>query len=192
MLHDINFLPWRSQLTINKSKRLLTVFVSLFGGSLILSLVVFTYLNQKIQGQLATLITLDEQHLIIETKRIEYQARLNDLSQIMKTLAELQEKQPERYINTVVMNVISRLLPQDIYVDSIKRLGNKITLVGVSTHSDAIKLLLERMNATRRVKNVYFNFIGSDTGEQHNHRRFSISFTLLSHGKGKGESDATG
>lgn len=175
---EINLLPWREQKREQAKKRF---FIYLSGGLLA------AYL-------LSLLIHFYGLHLInIETNRT--QQLTNEITKVQKTIKELtglkelrrvlltklliiETLQATRPLTIHLFDEIIRMLPADIYLSQVERIGNKVIVSGYAASSEAISILLQKITKNHWIQQPELTEIKKTDSKWPNKNAFKLSFIL--------------
>ena len=142
----INLLPWREEARERKNKEFITQVVLIFLLSAAVALAVWYYFdNQLTEQQRANdLVSQENQRLDGVLTEIEtLEQRREDIISRMKVIQDLQGTRP---IPVRVWDDLARDMPEALYLTSLKREGNLITLNGRADNPNVVSNLIRNLD----------------------------------------------
>ncbi|OOS19879.1 PilN domain-containing protein [Moraxella lincolnii] len=142
----INLLPWREEARERKNKEFITQVVLIFLLSAAVALAVWYYFdNQLTEQQRANdLVSQENQRLDGVLTEIEtLEQRREDIISRMKVIQDLQGTRP---IPVRVWDDLARAMPEALYLTSLKREGNLITLNGRADNPNVVSNLIRNLD----------------------------------------------
>ncbi|GAA6135488.1 type 4a pilus biogenesis protein PilN [Oceaniserpentilla sp. 4NH20-0058] len=161
----INLRPWREELRQERQKEytgvLILVFMAAgviwwFGSSAIESSIKDQeYRNQYIQKQTSAL----------ESKIKEIQELRNKKRELLDRMRLIQDLQGNRPVIVRVFDEMARVMPKELFFNSISSKGNQFTLKGKASSNDQISQLMRNFDASPWFTNpILLGVNGSDGG----------------------------
>lgn len=142
----INLLPWREEARERKNKEFITQVVLILLLSAAVALAVWYYFdNQLTEQQRANdLVSQENQRLDGVLTEIEtLEQRREDIISRMKVIQDLQGTRP---IPVRVWDDLARAMPEALYLTSLKREGNLITLNGRADNPNVVSNLIRNLD----------------------------------------------
>lgn len=142
----INLLPWREEARERKNKEFITQVVLIFLLSAAVALAVWYYFdNQLTEQQRANdLVSQENQRLDGVLTEIEMlEQRREDIISRMKVIQDLQGTRP---IPVRVWDDLARAMPEALYLTSLKREGDLITLNGRADNPNVVSSLIRNLD----------------------------------------------
>lgn len=142
----INLLPWREEARERKNKEFITQVVLIFLLSAAVALAVWYYFdNQLTEQQRANdLVSQENQRLDGVLTEIEtLEQRREDIISRMKVIQDLQGTRP---IPVRVWDDLARAMPEALYLTSLKREGDLITLNGRADNPNVVSSLIRNLD----------------------------------------------
>lgn len=142
----INLLPWREETRERKNKEFITQVVLIFLLSAAVALAVWYYFdNQLTEQQRANdLVSQENQRLDGVLTEIEMlEQRREDIISRMKVIQDLQGTRP---IPVRVWDDLARAMPEALYLTSLKREGDLITLNGRADNPNVVSSLIRNLD----------------------------------------------
>lgn len=144
----INLLPWRLEERERKNKEFLVMAAAAAGLAILATLIVLSFLNRELSNQQEAnqLITDTNAQLDGALKEIEtLEEQRNEMISRMKVIQDLQGR---RSVPVRVWDDIARAIPQAMYLTSIKREGDIITLVGHADNNTVVSELVRNLDSS--------------------------------------------
>lgn len=160
MLHEINLLPWRGAQKKQRKQRLLYQFVLAVALSVFCLFFMGFYLEGQVRTQSERLSQLDRYLVNLDAELDELYSIEDEVKMRISRLSYIQEKQRDRSVTTVLINQLSVLIPDGVYIDKMSRQGPIVDLLGISDGSQQLDKLLNRLESSPFFSNVQFNTIG--------------------------------
>jgi type IV pilus assembly protein PilN len=153
----INLLPWREELREKRKKQFVAVsaLVALV-GVLFVGMIWFFY-DQKFsdQEQANQLIISANQSLDEQLKSLDgLQEKRNQIIERMKLIQGLQSQRP---IVVRLIDELARVTPENVYITSFTRSGNKFTFEGKAESPNAVAEFLRNLEASSWYRNAFMN-----------------------------------
>ena len=142
----INLLPWRERLREERKREFLTILVGIVimsGGVLFL---VHTYFTGEINTQLARNSFLQTQIQILDERVAEInqlRQQKEDIRSRMNVITDLQGTRP---VIVRIFDELVKTLPDGVYYESLNRVGNTISIVGIAESYSSITELHRRLD----------------------------------------------
>lgn len=148
----INLLPWREEYRQEKKKEF---FTQLVGVCILAGVVAYAWIASvdnaiDYQNERNNILSNEIKMLSEQVKEIqELKKKRRELSDRMKVIQDLQGTRPliVRYFDE-----FAKAVPDGIYVTSLKRVGNALTIDGVSESNSRVSAFMRKLNASK-----YFN-----------------------------------
>jgi type IV pilus assembly protein PilN len=138
----------------------------------------YTYIDARVQAQAARNERLDKAITSLD-KEIEDIKDLKDQINIMLERKQVVENlQTNRSQSVVVLDEISRQLPEGVFLKSIKQQGNAITLEGVADTNSRVATLVRNFSTSNWMESPSLVEIRSESGAKTKQNIFSLSVNL--------------
>lgn len=142
----INLLPWREEARERKNKEFITQVVLIFLLSAAVALAVWYYFDKQLteQQRANDLVSQENQRLDGVLTEIEtLEQRREDIISRMKVIQDLQGTRP---IPVRVWDDLARAMPEALYLTSLKREGDLITLNGRADNPNVVSSLIRNLD----------------------------------------------
>lgn len=140
-----------------------------------------TYINGQIEGQIARNNRLNDEIAKLD-KEIADIKDLKDQIRVMLERKEVVENlQTDRNQAVVILDDLSRQLPDGMFYKSIKQQGNKITLEGVADTNARVATLVRNVNGSQWLTSPNLVEIKSVTNNSAKQNVFTVNVDLKPH-----------
>ncbi|HEY8118970.1 MAG TPA: PilN domain-containing protein [Methylophilaceae bacterium] len=142
----INLLPHRQIKRAERQRQfnLMLIVTVAIAGFLVFS--VQTYINSEIDSQMSRNSRLDTANAMLDKQIEEIKALKGQIQDVLERKQVVENLQSNRSQAVVVLDEISRQLPEGIYLKSIKQKGNEITLDGIADTNARIATLVRNLS----------------------------------------------
>lgn len=180
-MQGINLLPWREE---RREERRRGFFV-LIGSSVMLALLTVIFVHTFIARRISQQQRINH-HLQSEVNLLNRQLReIKDLKakrrQVMQRMQLIHALQASRPLTVKFYDELVRIVPPGIYLQSIKREGNKVTLVGRAESNTRVSDLMRNIQKSSWFNSPLLSEIKTmpDT-DAHYPRHFILKMQLVS------------
>jgi len=170
----INLLPWREELRAEQQRQFLTIMgLSVVLIGLIIAVVHIQYANmintqiQRNQFLTAQIAEVDAQ--IKEIEKLE-----SDKQSLQARISVIQQLQGNRPEIVHLFDEIARILPQGLYLKSIKQAGKAITIIGYAQSNARVSAFMRSIEASDWLTNPILDIIKLDNKEEDGSREFTL------------------
>jgi len=185
---NINLLPWRDDLRAEKQKQFIAVLVAVAAASALAAFLWVGSINAAIENQNARneLLNQEISGLSKQVKEIqELKKRRAELLSRMKVIQSLQGERPVivRYFDELV-----RVIPEDVYILSLSKVGNSISIGGVATSTVRVSTLMRNIDESDwfSAPNLSSVNAASKYGKEASEFKLAFNAVKASAAKGKG------
>lgn len=142
----INLLPWRQEARERKNKEFNVLAAATAGLTALAVLVALMFLNRDLDNQKSAnqLITDQNAQLDMALKEIEGLEQQRD--EMVSRMKVIQDLQGRRSVPVRIWDDIARAIPPAMYLTSIKREGDTITLVGYADNNTVVTQLVSNLD----------------------------------------------
>ena len=142
----INLLPHRQIKRAERQRQfnLMLIVTVAIAGFLVFS--VQTYINSQIDSQMSRNARLDKANAMLDKQIEEIKTLKGQIQDVLERKQVVENLQSNRSQAVVVLDEISRQLPEGIYLKSIKQKGNEITLDGIADTNARIATLVRNLS----------------------------------------------
>ena len=174
----VNLLPHRQIKRAARQREfgMLSMFTAIAAAALVF--LGYTYIDARVQAQAARNARLDTAIASLD-KEIEDIKDLKDQINIMLERKQVVENlQTNRSQSVVVLDEISRQLPEGVFLKSIKQQGNAITLEGVADTNSRVATLVRNFSTSNWMESPNLVEIRSESGAKTKQNIFSLGVNL--------------
>ena len=180
MLHRINLLPWREQQRKAHKQRFLRSIVGCLMITAAIQWWAGFYIDSQKQRQHLRLTFLQAHMASLDIKIQKMEALEKEHQALLTRLKVVEGLQIQRNKTTELMNLLPTLIPEGVYIDTIKMSHQQINITGISDTTSRLATMLERFENSTWLDEVAMHSIVHDKprfGEKF--QSFSVSFDFL-------------
>jgi type IV pilus assembly protein PilN len=171
---NINLLPWREESRREKKKEFFGYLaVTLLAG--LVAVVFWVFLvNQRIETQQARNALLSKEIAALDEKVKEINELKKRREQVLARMRVIQELQGNRPDVVRVFDELVRVLPEGVYLETLSRQGDSISLVGYAESNNRIAAMMRAIESSYKFDEPNLTKVVADyrLGEQGN--RFDL------------------
>lgn len=171
---NINLLPWREESRREKKKEFIGYLaVTLLAG--LVAVVFWVFLvNQRIETQQARNALLAKEIATLDEKAKEINELKKRREQVLARMSVIQELQGNRPEVVRVFDELVRVVPEGVYLETLSRQGNTISLVGYAEANNRIAAMMRAIESSDKFDEPNLTKVVADyrLGEQGN--RFDL------------------
>lgn len=178
---EINLLPWREQKREREQKEFITYLLIGLISSLVISFLINYYANHLVDIQ-----TQRNERLKSEITQLEKQIKeIAEIKKIRQALIArmniVQNLQATRILTVRLLDEIIRILPDGVYLYEVRRVGDKVTVLGYAESNTNISHLMRNIEKSTWIQDPELTEIKktADT-KQTDENEFKLSFILKS------------
>jgi len=171
---NINLLPWREESRREKRKE----FLGYLAVTLLASVVAVVFwvflVNQRIEAQQARNALLSKEIASLDEKVKEINELKKRREQVLARMRVIQELQGNRSDVVRVFDELVRVLPEGVYLETLSRQGDSISLVGYAESNNRIAAMMRAIESSYKFDEPNLTKVVADyrLGEQGN--RFDL------------------
>ena len=144
----INLLPWREEFRQEKKKEFLTQLAAV-GLFAVIGLYIWIYMvDARIEGQEARNKVLKDEITVLEKQVKEIEKLKKDREQLVARMRVIQDLQGTRPTIVRYFDEMVRATPDGIFFLNMKRVGNRISIEGITESRPRISALLRNLDAS--------------------------------------------
>lgn len=175
---NINLLPWRIQLQKEKQREFIfLIFVGL-GISIFICLIVHLYLARQLSKQTSVNNYLLEQITIVDQQITEVNTIKQQKNDLIRRLYIIHQLQTSRVELVEMFNAFINVLPPGIYITSIKKSGNMVTINGQARSNQQVSQLMKNIGASSSFSNPVLTEIQDNNTPQSQQTAINEAFPL--------------
>lgn len=191
-MSSINLLPWRDELRRERKRAFLGYLaIAALLGLLVLALWIHL-VDLRIETQQARNALLNREISAMDAQVKEIQALKKRREQVLARMRVIQELQANRPDIVRVFDELVRVIPPGVYLESLSRQGDTITMVGYAESNNRVSAFMRAMDASVKFQEPNLTQVTADhrLGEQGN--RFDLRVKVTKPGTAAAGSTAGG
>lgn len=149
----INLLPWRQAERERKNREFMTLLVGVLLLSLLTAFAGWSYFNSILDSQKQANEKIKQENTKLDTalKEIDsLEKQRNDMLAQMKVIQDLQGRRP---IPVRVWDDIVRMIPAQLYLTNMKRVGDTITFTGRADNANVVSEFIRNLDTSEWLEN---------------------------------------
>jgi len=171
----INLLPWREELRSEKQRQ----FINVAAGAAVLMLGVIVLVHLRMAGMISDQDNrnkyMDEQIAIVDKQITEITNLEKEKADLLARMKVIQELQGTRPVIVHLFDEISKTLPKQVFLLSLKRSGQGLDLDGVADSNDYVSQLMRNLNDSPWFTQPKLTVIEAGTNEFEGTSKFKLS-----------------
>lgn len=157
----INLLPWREEAQKAKQKEFFMALGAVAMVAVAVSLLVGQFYQMRLDGQLSK-----NQYLINEIQKLDIQiAEIKGYNEqkakLENRIAVVQQLQRSRNVGTQVLDEITKIVPNGIYLTSLDKQSNVIELIGKSESNNNLANMIREIESSTLLADAQLSTISS-------------------------------
>jgi type IV pilus assembly protein PilN len=144
----INLLPWREELRSEKQRQL----INIAAGAAVIMLGVVVLVHLRMAGMITDQDNrnkyMKEQIVIVDKQIAEITSLEKEKADLLARMKVIQELQGTRPVIVHLFDEISKTLPKQVVLLSLKRVDKKISLEGVADSNDYVSQFMRNLNGS--------------------------------------------
>ncbi|MGL6260751.1 PilN domain-containing protein [Vibrio sp. WXL210] len=177
-MSTINLLPWREQRRRAHQQRFWIVLVFGVLAAIALQWAISGYLISLVDAQQARVSSLEQRSIAMDGQLNQLAELKQQHAELMSESNQLERKVVRRVIVIQWMNLLPQLVPDAVYLDTVRLKGNQITLSGFSDSTTAITSMLENIERSEACTSVKVHTIVHQRRYGLEGQRFQLSIQL--------------
>ncbi|MDF2866685.1 MAG: Fimbrial assembly family protein [Gammaproteobacteria bacterium] len=145
---DINLLPWREQLREEHKRQFIWAMLISAACALLAVVLIHFTIGGMVNNQQSKNDFLQSQVAILDGQIKEIHNLRDEKQRLLARMTIIQELQSDRTFVVRLFDEITRLIPNGIYLESIKREGDLITLTGKAESNSQISQFMRNIAAS--------------------------------------------
>lgn len=163
----INLLPWREQERKERERQ----FYTIAGGAVVLAVLVVGYIHFHVEGMINSQL---ERNAFLDTEIKTVEGQIKEIKELeaekaqllarMKVIEQLQSQRPQM---VHVFDELVKMVPEGVYLTSVKQNGTSITVEGIAQSNARVSAFMRNIEAAAWMSSPKLNVIEAvDKGGQ--------------------------
>lgn len=145
---NINLLPWRALREKEKQREFLFLLLVAIGFCIFISLIIHMFIARQLSQQIAVNTYLTEQISIVDQQITQVTTIKQQKDDLLRRLEIIQALETSRVLLVTMFNNFANILPNGIYITSIKKEHNIITMTGKARSNQQVSELMQNIDAS--------------------------------------------
>jgi type IV pilus assembly protein PilN len=177
----INLLPWREQLKKERQKEFLALMLLSIGVTLFICLMIHLVLARQYAMQMAANNFLNQEITSVDAQIVQVNAIKQKKNDLIRRLYIIQRLQTDRAQLVQMFDDFVKILPPGIYITSVKKEANTITVSGRAQSNQQVSALMKNIDASSSFENAILTEIQNNDDDQQNkvlNQLYTLGFEL--------------
>lgn len=180
----INLRPWREELRQERQKEYLVMLAGVFVAAIAIWFFINSAYNSVIDGQINRNYFLESQGAGLDKKIGEIKELRDKKDQLLERMRLIQDLQGNRPVIVRIFDELARVLPEELFIESVKVKENTFTLKGRSASNIQISAMMRSFDQSSWFVNP--NLLGVSANEG-GYSSFDMVIGLSRPASGEGE-----
>lgn len=158
----INLLPWREEAQKAKQQEFFVLLGAVAIIALVLSFLVGQFYQMRIDGQNAKNQFLKNEIQVLDIRIQEIKGLTEKKKELESRISVVQQLQRSRNVGTQVLDEITKIVPNGVYLTSMKKEGNILILLGKSESNNHLANMMRAVESSDLLMDAQLDSIQSD------------------------------
>lgn len=140
----------------------------------------YSYINARVEAQLERNSRLDTAIASLDKEIADIKDLKDQINIMLERKQVVENLQTNRSQSVIILDEVSRQLPEGIYLRSIKQQGNAITLEGVADTNSRVATLVRNFSTSNWMESPSLVEIRSEAGAKLKQNAFSLGVNIKS------------
>jgi type IV pilus assembly protein PilN len=174
----VNLLPHRQIKRASRQREfgMISMFTAIAAAALVF--LGYSYIDSRVQAQTARNARLDTAIASLDKEIADIKDLKDQINIMLERKQVVENLQTNRSQSVVVLDEVSRQLPEGVYLRSIKQVGNAITLEGVADTNSRVATLVRNFSTSNWMESPSLVEIRSESGAKAKQNIFSLGVNL--------------
>ena len=174
----VNLLPHRQIKRAARQREfgMISMFTAIAASALVF--LGYSYIDSQIQAQTARNARLDTAIASLDKEIADIKDLKDQINIMLERKQVVENLQTNRSQSVVVLDEVSRQLPEGVYLRSIKQVGSAITLEGVADTNSRVATLVRNFSTSNWIESPSLVEIRSESGTKAKQNIFSLGVNL--------------
>jgi type IV pilus assembly protein PilN len=157
----INLLPWREEAQKAKQKEYFMILGAVATSAVAIALLVGQFYQMRIDGQNSKNQYLKNEIQLLDVKIAEIKGLNEKKSELESRISVVEQLQRSRNVGTQVLDEITKIVPNGIYLTSLDKQGNMLELVGKSESNNHLANMIREIESSSLLADAQLSTISS-------------------------------
>ncbi|MGJ8692100.1 MAG: PilN domain-containing protein [Thalassotalea sp.] len=157
----INLLPWREEAQKAKQKEFFMILGGVALSALAITLLIGQFYQMRLDGQNSKNQFLKNEIQLLQIKINEIKGLNEKKSELESRISVVQQLQRSRNVGTQVLDEITKMVPNGIYLTSLDKQGNMLELVGKSESNNHLANMIREIERSTLLADAQLSSISS-------------------------------
>lgn len=157
----INLLPWREEAQKAKQKEFFMILGAVATSAVAITLLVGQFYQMRVDGQNSKNQYLKNEIQLLDVKISEIKGLNEKKSELESRISVVQQLQRSRNVGTQVLDEITKIVPNGIYLTSLDKQGNMLELAGKSESNNHLANMMREIERSNLLADAQLSTISS-------------------------------
>ena len=157
----INLLPWREEAQKAKQKEFFMILGAVATSAVAITLLVGQFYQMRVDGQNSKNQYLKNEIQLLDVKISEIKGLNEKKSELESRISVVQQLQRSRNVGTQVLDEITKIVSNGIYLTSLDKQGNMLELAGKSESNNHLANMMREIERSNLLADVQLSTISS-------------------------------
>ncbi|WP_201586641.1 PilN domain-containing protein [Psychrobacter jeotgali] len=149
----INLLPWRQEERLRRNKEFIMLVATVTLLALLAALATWSYFNSELDEQLDANALIKQENSRLDAALVEIDTLEQRREDIISRMQVIQDLQGRRPVPVHLWDDMARALPPALYLNSLKREGDLLTLTGLADNPNVVSSLIRNLDDSQWMGN---------------------------------------
>lgn len=149
----INLLPWRQEERARRNKEFMTLVVAVTLLALLSAFATWSYFNNQLQDQRDANALIEQENSRLDAALTEIDTLEQRREDIIARMQVIQDLQGRRPVPVRLWDDIAKAIPPALYLTTLKREGDLITLIGFADNPNVVSSLIRSLDNSQWMGN---------------------------------------
>lgn len=157
----INLLPWREEAQKAKQKEYFMILGAVATSAVAIALLVGQFYQMRVDGQNSKNQYLKNEIQLLDVKIAEIKGLNEKKSELENRISVVEQLQRSRNVGTQVLDEITKVVPNGIYLISLDKQGNMLELAGKSESNNHLANMIREIERSNLLADAQLSTISS-------------------------------
>lgn len=157
----INLLPWREEAQKAKQKEYFMILGAVATSAVAIALLVGQFYQMRVDGQNSKNQYLKNEIQLLDVKIAEIKGLNEKKSELENRISVVEQLQRSRNVGTQVLDEITKVVPNGIYLTSLDKQGNMLELAGKSESNNHLANMIREIERSNLLADAQLSTISS-------------------------------